>query len=110
MKLYLYPNSDKTDEWRIDIYSNLHEVNRLSFNKKYPMTGFIFINAATLDKHLLRLWFYNVQDEFGTIQDADLSGFIKKMHRYFLWLADMMSRYGEVNRHDTIDKLIELGF
>lgn len=114
IKLYLYPNCPAVNHWRHEVYMFLHNVSLIKRSNKLPSSEFILKNTLGLNRRFILVWKEHIEDdylnEYGYPEDVDEDNLIEMIYNYYTWLADQLSRYGEVSRSDTYRMLKYYGF
>jgi hypothetical protein len=109
MKIYLYPNSRDVNKWKGEVYNFFYSIPKFKHNNKFPSADFIFNNTYDKNTDCLQIWWEDVQEEYGEVEDADFVDFCLIAKEYYRWLSDILSERGRVTRPKVYDKLRELG-
>lgn len=113
IKLWLFPDAKDCNHWKQEVYNFLCRVPRLKRSNKFPSKKFILDNTINVNRDnistLLRIVITDYGDCYAQQQKL-YSTMELHIDFYFEWLADELSRYGQVARNDVYAKLHELGF
>lgn len=113
IKLWIFSDVEDCDHWKQEVYNFLHRVPRLKGSKKFPSKKFILNNTIEINRSNISALLRIVITDYGdcyTQQQKLYPTMELRIDFYFEWLADELSRYGQVARNDVYAKLSELGF
>lgn len=113
IKLYLYQESNDRDHRRQEIYNFLHNIPKLKINKKFPSKDFILNNTININLDMIQILYEDIQIDYSQQNrernDTNLNDIKIIILEYYNWLADILSRRGQVPRNTVYDKLKQLG-
>lgn len=112
LKLYLFPNSQNKNHWRIEVYASFNKIAKLKENNKYPKPELIF---STIWNHYSDILVNFVEDIFEEESDEEVivtvTGFEAeiKLRQYIEWLSNQLGTKGSITKSEVYSKLEEIG-
>ena len=109
MKLIQFPQAQAKNHWADEIHAFCHRVHRLKGSNKYPSFKFIYNEISSYNDILHSYITYardTEPDEY--FYDVPEHECLPTIDEYEKWLADMLSRYGEVTQQQVKQELAKL--
>lgn len=112
IKLRLFPFSPEVFHWKQEVYTFLHNVSRIKRSNKFPTSSFILSKTIELNIDMIEVWKDNILKDYQDMRKVDVTDadLVDSILSYYKWLADNLSKYGEVSRTDTYNALYKLNF
>jgi hypothetical protein len=113
IKLWLFPDAEDCNHWKQEVYNFLYRVPRLKGSNKFPSKKFILKNTIDVNRRsitsLLRIVLTDYGDSYAQVRQR-YATMQTHIEYYFEWLAEELSKHGEVARNDVYSELSKLGF
>lgn len=113
-QLYLFPNTEYENHWRVEVWEKLSEVPKIKRSHKLPKKDYILKNTwYEYNDKIKTIMNRAVAHEYSLIPDPvrrkNVSEFYNICKEYMSWIADKLSKDGIVDPEDVYQKLEDLG-
>lgn len=108
MKIFLYPESEKLSHWKLEVAVALNRIYKLKDTNKYPTKIWILLNSWNVIEDTIRDSIPVIMEDYGESEHADLNIIYDKIHSYFKWISEELSKTGRVSNTRIYSKIEEL--